>query len=158
MADAQPAKTPLVQLVPVTRQNYVQVFDLEVAPEQKQFVADTAFSLVQAAYEPNWEPRAIVAGGSVVGFLMGGIIEPGVYEISRLLVDRAYQGKGYGRAGLALFLEQLDKRPDVEIVKTSYIPGNTYAPDFYATFDFRTTDERWQDELVMARLPKRRGA
>jgi len=158
MADAQPAKAAPVQLVPVTRQNYVQVFDLEVAPEQKQFVADTAFSLVQAAYEPNWEPRAIVANGNVVGFLMGGIIEPGVYEISRLLVDRAYQGKGYGRAGLTLFLEQLDKRPDVEIVKTSYIPSNLHAQEFYGAFGFINTEERWQDEIVMARTPHRRGA
>lgn len=145
----------LVKLVPVTRANYIDVFDLEVAEGQKQFVADTAFSLVQAAYEPHWEPRAIVSGSRVVGFIMGGIIEPGVYELSRILVDKREQNRGYGAAALAQFLAQVTRRPDVEVVKTSYIPFNGRAPGFYRRFGFQQTDERWDNELVMA-LPVRR--
>jgi diamine N-acetyltransferase len=60
-----------VHLEPITEANVRAVFELEVAPEQQGFVAPNPWSLAQALAEPtNAWPRAIVARGVVVGFLM----------------------------------------------------------------------------------------
>ena len=72
---ARPPLTPrtgsMVTLEPIDEANLAAVFNLEVGPSQLGFVARNPWSLAQALTQPDvaW-PRAIVADGEVVGFLM----------------------------------------------------------------------------------------
>ncbi|MEX1281384.1 MAG: GNAT family N-acetyltransferase, partial [Acidimicrobiia bacterium] len=61
----------MVELHPIDEHNVGAVFELEVAPHQRDHVAPNSWSLAQALAEARiaW-PRAIVADGEVVGFLM----------------------------------------------------------------------------------------
>ncbi|RUU77769.1 GNAT family N-acetyltransferase, partial [Mesorhizobium sp. M7A.T.Ca.TU.009.01.3.1] len=59
-----------IRLVAVTEANRALVTALELAPEQRDFVAGNADSLEEAGTDEDARPRVVMAGTRVVGFLM----------------------------------------------------------------------------------------
>ena len=51
-------------------------------------------------------------------------IDCGVGSILRLMIDRAHQGKGYGRAALVEVIRRLRLEPEVEMIVTSHRHDN----------------------------------
>ena len=136
----------------ITRENWEQCVRLTVGPEQERFVASNAVSLAQSKYEPEWIPLAVYDDDEMVGFVMYGVYrDDGKYWILRVMVDRSFQGKGYGRATMRLLLERLRAIPGCDKVAISYEPENDTARRLYANFGFRETDEVIEGETV-ARL------
>ena len=93
-----------IELAEITKDNVRDVFDLKVAPGQEQFVAANPWSLAQAFAERDiaW-PRAIVADGAVVGFLMLEI-DPSEEDgrpfwLWRLMIDASVSTQGIRRGG-----------------------------------------------------------
>lgn len=76
-------------------------------------------------------PRAWAAhdtgSGALVGFVMisDNIPEPidddlvGPYFLWKLLIDRPYQGRGYGTATIDAIVAYLEQRPDADVLFTS---------------------------------------
>jgi crotonobetainyl-CoA:carnitine CoA-transferase CaiB-like acyl-CoA transferase len=64
---------------------------------------------------------------------------PGEYGIYRFMVDHAQQGKGIGRAAMALLLDELKAKPDVRLITICYKPDNLAASRFYQSFGFEET-------------------
>ena len=144
-----------ITLEPITEANVNQVFELEVHPQQKQFVADNPRSLAQALAEFDiaW-PRAIVADGVPVGFLMLEIDpeeENGrPFWLWRVMVAAEHQHKGYGRAALEFAVEEIRRRGGTELY-TSWVQGDGGPEPFYRRFGFEPNGEIDDDEIV-ARL------
>ncbi len=132
---------PKIRLSAVTADNWEDVLDLELAPEQEENLPDNATSLVEAQFSLQMTPRAIYAGKKVVGFLMyERQIEEGApqdYALLRMMIDRRRQGRGFGRAALSLALKEMRVNPQLRRVLTYYWPSNAVARDFYASFGFR---------------------
>ena len=63
-----PAATATVRVVPVDDALADAVRALRVAPEQLQFVGDTAFNLDDTRRDPSSEAMAVLAGDRVIGF------------------------------------------------------------------------------------------
>jgi len=144
--------THRVTLKLVTRRNWEAVVDLELAPAQRDLVADNAYSLAESKFDPAACPRAIYAGKRVVGFLMYDISKGKKKAlIYRFMIDRAHQGKGYGGAALAAAIKEIARVPGVRKVAISYMPGNRVARKFYAGFGFREVG-RDEDGEMMAEL------
>src|SRR4029079_16412756 len=96
----------------ITRDNWLQCVRLKVAPEQEPFVAPNGVSLAQSKYEPEWIPLALYDDEEMVGFVMYGVApEEGKHWILRVMVDRRFQGKGYGGAAMGLLLARLRAIP-----------------------------------------------
>jgi diamine N-acetyltransferase len=144
-----------VRLEPITKTNVKAVFDLEVAPHQRRYVAPNAWSLAQALAEHDiaW-PRAIVAEGEVVGFLMLEIDpeeEDGrPFWLWRLMVADGKQRTGVGSRALALAIDEVRSRGGTELY-TSWVPGDTSPEEFYLRLGFVPTGEIDEGEIV-ARL------
>lgn len=144
-----------VELHEITEDNVGAVFDLQVAPGQEEFVSTNAWSLAQAYAERHiaW-PRAIVADGEIVGFLMLEIDpeeENGrPYWLWRLMLDAVHQRRGHGAAAFALAVEHL-RSLGAEEVFTSWVPGEGSPEGFYLKLGFVPTGELDDDEIV-ARL------
>lgn len=116
---------------------------LEPEDEQKELVASNLYSLAQSKFEPGACPRAIYAGDSLVGFLMYDIPEPDEEPqapIYRFMIDKAHQGKGYGRAALELAIAEIRRFPRVRTVSICYVPDNEIARAFYASLGFVEVD------------------
>lgn len=138
-----------VTLRDITRDNWLQCIRLRVAPDQEKFVASNAVSLAQSKYEPEWQPYAIYDDERMVGFIMYGL-EPneGQYWIQRLMVDAAFQRRGYGRTAMRLALQRLQALPDRPAIAISYEDHNEVARQLYASLGFRETGEIIEGEVV----------
>lgn len=125
---------------------------LEVTEAQQGFVSPVTRYLSLCAYgDSPWRPLAVEVEGRTIGFVMWGVdpADQG-YWIGGLVVDRAEQRKGYGRA----VVEELIGRARAEghpSVVLSYAPGNAVARALYGSLGFVETGETEGDEIV-ARL------
>jgi diamine N-acetyltransferase len=100
-----------VTLRPITRDNLWAVLDLKLHPGQEEFVADNAVSIANAYVEPTFAPLGVYAGDLLVGFAMyGQHPDTGAWWVIRLMIDRAQQGKGYGRAATEAVIELMAER------------------------------------------------
>ena len=142
-----------VSLRAVTGDTLDAIVALAVADSQRGFVAPNVYSLAQAAVMPELVPRAVYADETPVGFVMYGFdAEEDAYCISRLMIDSAYQGKGYGRQAMALVLMDIRARePRRDACFISFEPHNTAARALYESFGF-VPDGRVEDGELVYRL------
>jgi diamine N-acetyltransferase len=144
-----------VTLRPLTRDNLWAVVELKRLPGQEAFVADNIDSIANASVEPTWVPLAVYAGEALVGFVMYGQYPPdtGAWWVIRLMIDRAQQGNGYGRAAMEAVIAMMVERVGCAEIVTSFNPANEVAARLYASLGFRPTGEIEDDEpLVLLRL------
>ena len=115
-------------------------------------MADNALSIAQAHFSENAWLRAIYADETIVGFIMlhigsdwaDGIDCPGVF-LWRLMIGKAYQGKGYGKAALDWLIKHL-RSLGVRELYTSYALGPGSPEGFYRKLGFIPTGDHYGDE------------
>jgi diamine N-acetyltransferase len=137
---------PRVRLAKVTEDNWEDVVDLELSDDQQDFVADNTYSLAESKFDRSARPRAIYAGKQIVGFLMYDVeTSRGARKatIYRFMIDKAQQGKGYGRAAMECALAEIRAIRGVTVIAVSYMPKNKVARGLYRSFGFV---ERGRDE------------
>lgn len=132
-----------VTLRPITRETLDDIISLAVADGQAGYVAQNIYSLAQAAVIPQYIPRAVYAGETPVGFVMYGFdAEEDAFCINRLMIDKAHQGKGYGRQAMALMLRDIRAaQPKRAVCYISFKPQNAVARALYESLGF-VPDER----------------
>jgi diamine N-acetyltransferase len=132
---------PVVTLREITAETVRAICALEVAPEQRGFVAPNAVSIAQAHFEPKAWFRAVYAGDELVGFVMlYEDPEEHEYFLWRFMVAAEHQGKGYGQRALDLVVERVRRLGATEL-RTSYVPGEAGPRDFYLRYGFEETGE-----------------
>jgi diamine N-acetyltransferase len=143
-----------IELKPVTRANWRECIRLEVAQDQKGFVAPNVGSLAESRFEPHYEPRAIYADGRMAGFAMYCPDEEegddGLFWIFRLMTDQWHQGRGIGRRAMECLLDEIAARGGRK-VKISFVPSNTAAARLYESLGFVDAGEVEEGEIVMER-------
>lgn len=147
----------MVRLEKIDGKNYSQCIRLEVNEKQKAFVASNVYSLAQAYISMVEEdsvlmPYAIYNDEDMVGFVMLEYYEEKgekVYEIGRMMIDKTYQGKGYGRAAMEQAIEIIKGFPCglADKVNISYMPDNHTAKRLYYSLGFFETGEMEGDEV-----------
>jgi diamine N-acetyltransferase len=142
-----------IMLREVNRDNWFSIVQLQVADDQKGFVASNAFSLTQAHYEPESKlvPLGAFDGDTPVGFVMYGQYHhegQDLWFIFRLMVDKNQQRKGYGRAIMEQAIERMKTLPNSETLYISFLPENSAAKNLYAGLGFEDTGVMDEDEIV----------
>jgi diamine N-acetyltransferase len=141
-----------IELRDVSADNWQTVAGLELDPDQQDLVASNAESLDEARSDPGARPRVIYAGERIVGFLMydAGQLhdDPREALIYRFMIDRTYQGEGYGRAALGKALDEIRAIPRVKKIFISYMPDNPVARPFYASFGFQEVGTDEDGEMI----------
>ena len=159
----------MIHIEKINAKNVWDVLDLKLKKEQKHFVASNEVSIVQAYTAIDTKcvafPFAVYNGKKVVGFLMVCYNEGAFYEmdgntppsalvnnysICRIMIDKRYQGRGYGRAAMQAALDFIRTWPCgvAEYCEISYEPDNTVAKALYASFGFVENGELDGDETV----------
>lgn len=141
---------PVVSLREITAETVRTICELEPHEAQSGFVAPNAVSIAQAHFNPAAVFRAIYADDEPVGFIMWRPEDDGAScFLWRFMIDGRHQGKGYGRAAIALWLKGLPAL-GYELATLSYVPGDGGPHAFYLALGFRDTGEtRAKDERVM---------
>ncbi len=154
----------MIHLEKITYENFDDVFDLKVKQEQYPFVASNLYSVAEAYVTlvngGQVFPFAIYDDDKLVGFIQlaygenadqdGVSVEKDNYEIWRFMIDKRYQGRGYGKEALRQALEFIRTWPcgKAEYCWISYEPENEVAKKLYASFGFEETGEMCGDEAV----------
>lgn len=114
----------------ITGDNYFQVLELKISPEQEaaKFVSPVVRSLADAWYyrdEGITYPKAIYAKEDLVGFIMYDL-DPEEQHVFvwRFLIDQAFQGKGYGRQTIETVLAMAKEQAKITKVVADYVDGN----------------------------------
>ena len=92
----------------VTAKNRGAVERLALLPEQAGFIESPAECLREADASDFWRPVGIYDGTELVGFAMYGYLPflgEGQLWFDRLLIDKAFQGRGYAKAAIAALLD-----------------------------------------------------
>lgn len=139
-----------VALRELTGETVRAICELEVAPEQRGFVAPNAVSIAQAHFEPKAWFRGIYAGAVPVGFVMLSVdTDAEEYFLWRFMIAAEHQGKGYGRRALDLVVEYVRTLPGARELVSSFVPGDAGPRGFYVGCGFEETGEVDHGEHVI---------
>ena len=154
----------MIRLEEITNKNIWKVCTLEPFDEQKDFVAENIQSLAEAYATRNEGnnalPLAVYKDDELIGFVMIGKGTVGNEEESdlikenyclwRLMIDKKFQGKGYGKQTMDAVMALIRTFPFGEAKKVwlSYEPENTRARDIYKKFGFAENGEMCGNEIV----------
>ena len=130
-----------VELREVTAATVRSICSLEVADEQRTYVAPVAVSIAQAHFEPTSMFRAIHADDEPVGFILWRSGEPpkSAY-LWRFMVDRKHQGKGHARAAMELAFTEW-RALGFDTLITSVVLGQHSPLGFYLSLGFTEANE-----------------
>ncbi|HEY8364377.1 MAG TPA: GNAT family N-acetyltransferase [Haloplasmataceae bacterium] len=153
----------MISLQKITYDNFYEILTLEPFEEQKNFVARNIYSLAEAYVALTNktsipETFAIYHDETLVGFTMIAYSEKDeeddddedAYHIWRIMIDKKYQGKGYGKKAFAKIIEYIKTFPlgKANIAWLSYSPNNLVAKKLYQSFGFEETNEYENDEVI----------
>lgn len=140
----------MISLRKITFDNFIECIKLEPKEEQKEYVASNLFSLAEAyiALSNGYSipmPYAIYDDEADED----DEDDETVYKIWRLMIDKKYQGRGYGRKAMEKALEIIRTFPygKAELVVLSYKPENKTAKKLYESLGFKETGEMNDDEV-----------
>jgi len=142
----------------VTGENWRATLDLAVHPEQQRFIADyvpiAAIALAKAYIRPGgltWVPYAFYVNTTMIGFTELAY-EPGSaenYWIFHFFIDFPYQGQGYGKQALQLFLQFIkEQHPQCQSIQLTVHSENKRAQHLYISAGFQPTDAVFDVEPV----------
>ena len=162
-----------LHLEKITKANASEIIELKVRRDQKEYVASNALSLAHAyvALSNNQAvyPFGVYLDNKPIGFIMVGFDayflgdeDPNVlkkqYFIWRFMIDKRYQGKGYGKQAFNLAVEFVKTFPagKADLCWVSYEPANEVAKKLYASCGFKEAPEYYKEGEEMPAILKLR--
>ena len=140
----------MIKLTEVTEENWLEVGALSVDERQKKFLAPPMGILARAYVYRNCNAKVHVIQNddTVIGVALVREFtdEPLGYELQQFMIDKLYQGKGYGTEALRLILDELRKEGHYDHVEVCVKMDDVEAIHFYNKLGF--VDSGYIDEDV----------
>ena len=126
----------------IDKSNYWDCIVLTLDESQKGFVADNKQSLIEAAYEDGLYTLGIYHGETMVGFVLYDYDETfHGWSMSRFMIGKQFQGKGYGKQAAIAFLDYFKRKHNADKLYISVSLENTVARKMYASIGFEEIKE-----------------
>jgi diamine N-acetyltransferase len=141
----------IIELKPVTAENFHECISLETKDNQKEFCASNLYSIAESKVEPLAIPICIYANETMAGFILYGpeYSDNGTYmSIDRFMIDRRFQGRGYGKLALEKLIENIKNNYAYKEIYLSYVPENIIAEKLFMGFGFVKTGEFSGNECI----------
>jgi diamine N-acetyltransferase len=140
-----------VRLREINAENWYECCQLELSKAQGEYMEFNAVSIAQTKFEPTLKPYAIYYDEEIVGFLMFNSVKEELdgYWIYRIMVDKAYQGKGIGKEATRQMIDEIAKLPDADKIIVGYHPDNKGAHNLYASLGFVDHGDRFGREMAV---------
>ena len=144
----------MITLRAITEENFIDAFNLKLAPGQERFVSHPVRSLAQAyVYREQCQPFGIYEGDTMVGYVMV-IYDYDIpeYDIWHMIIDESYQRRGYGSAALDLVLDYIKTKPfgSSNRVTLTCNKDNIQALKLYKSKGFTETGAEDEDEIELS--------
>ena len=150
----------MIRLEMIKKDNFYQVIGLKVADEERTFVASNVQSLAECwLYRDNGDvfPYAIYAEDSLVGFVLIDVDDDdSTYMIWRLMIDEAYQGRGYGRRTLEHLIQQA-RTLNYHRLRADYVTENAKMAHLLTHLGFVKIGEDEKEQWTVLDLRRKNG-
>ena len=146
----------MTELRKITEENFLNAFNLKLAPGQERFVSHPIRSLAQAyVYREQCQPFGIYADGKMVGYVMV-IYDYDIpeYDIWHMMIDESMQRRGYGSDAMDRVLDYIRTKPfgSSSRVALTCSQDNFGAIRLYEKKGFSATGYEDEDEIEMAMM------
>ena len=132
----------MINLREITSKNLKSIIDLNVKEDQKDYVALNSVSIAQGHYSKSAWFKGIFYDDRPVGFVMLDLIEEeNKCFLWRFMIDREYQGNGFGKIALTQVIDFVRSLNLYTYIATSYVPAENGAGGFYKNFGFIESEE-----------------
>jgi len=175
----------MIKLQEVTNENYEEVSQLSVHENQVEELDWDITTELKDYLNSDEEDEIIFAiyhEETPIGLVEIGYYENGQedynrlkygdknsYEINRMMIDQAHQGKGFGKRSLEVIINHIKTFPlgTADAITITYFFSNEVAKSLYQSVGFEETGEKWDgdtfepwddtrsDEFEMAELGAR---
>lgn len=140
----------MLRLTDVTEDNWMDVAALSVKDSQRHFLAPAIGILARRYVYRNCNARVCVIenDGTVVGVALVREFtdEPIGYDLQQFMIDRRYQGRGYGSGALKLILDELRREGRFDRVEVCVKKEDAAAIRLYEKHGF--VDSGYVDEAA----------
>ncbi len=124
-----------------------RVLELSTASAQKDFIESSLKCLNDArtnAYDMIWNFYGVFVDETLIGFAMHGrqnfkFIPYSRVWLDRFMIDKRFQGKGYGKTAMRLIVEKLFQEYSCNKIFLSVIETNFVAIQMYEKIGFKKT-------------------
>ena len=145
---------PMIELRKITEDNFIDAFNLKLAPGQEKYVSHPIRSLAQAyVYRDQCQPFGIYEEDKMIGYVMV-IYDYDVpeYDIWHMMIDESAQGQGYGNEALDRVIDYIRTKPfgDSGRVALTCNKQNPIARKLYESKGFCATGNEDEDEIELA--------
>ena len=143
-----------INLRDINEENWLQCIGLTTDKSDQHFVFEefipsNTLSLAQSKIENGWITKGIYDKDKIIGFTMYGYCyEDNFYELCRLMIHHAYQGRGYGKEAIKIIIEEMKKLEGCKEIFLSFYPENIKAKNLYENVGFKNTGEIINGELI----------
>ena len=138
----------MIRLTEITEDNWLEAASLSVKDSQKGFLAPAAGIIARGYVYRNCGGRVLVIenDGTIVGLALVREFtdEPLGYDLQQFMIDKRFQGRGYGSAALSLILDMLRKEGRYDHVEVCVKKDDKEALRLYEKHGF--TDSGYYDE------------
>ena len=143
----------MIELRVIAEENFIDAFNLKLAPGQESFVSHPIRSLAQAyVYREQCQPFGIYAEDKMIGYVMV-IYDYDVpeYDIWHMMIDESMQGRGYGSAALDRVIDYIKEKPfgNSNRVALTCNKDNLAARKLYESKGFSATGIEDEDEIEL---------
>ena len=142
-----------ITLKRIDESNFIDCFNLKLAMGQEKYVSNPVRSLAQAyVYYNQCVPFGIYAEDTMVGYVM--VIydyDEEVYNIWHMMIDRAFQKRGYGKSALQEVLKYIASKPfgSSKTILITCNPQNEVATVERCVLGFTETGRSDDDEIEL---------
>ena len=138
----------MIRLADVTEDNWFEAATLSVKESQKGFLAPAIGILARGYVYRNCNAKIFVIENdeAIVGLALVREFteEPLGYDLQQFMIDRQYQGRGYGSEALGLILDELKKEAHFDHVEVCVKKEDAEAIHLYEKLGF--ADSGYIDE------------
>lgn len=144
----------MINLKKISEDNFIDAFNLKLASGQERFVSHPIRSLAQAyVYREQCQPFGIYDNDTMVGYVMV-IYDYDIpeYDIWHMIIDKCYQGKGFGSKALEQVLAYIKTKPfgPSDKVTLTCNKENGSAMGLYERKGFVATGNEDEDEVELS--------
>lgn len=127
-----------IQLLNVDDSNWRECSNLKSIEEGKGLICSNVYAIAEWKFETESIFKAIYSGDDLVGMLAYYLHDGNYgyfYWLYHLMIDKKYQGNGYGEAAVKLAVKEMFQLGATEI-RTMYMPDNVRAGRLYEKLGF----------------------
>lgn len=134
-----------IEIREVTKGNLGEILKLSVSESQKLYIESIEQCLKDALECDYYKPVGLYIDNYLVGFAMYGFFPgedgEGRVWLDRFLIDKKYQGKGYGNRMLEFLIQHLKCKYNCNKIYLSLYDDNKPALHLYKKFGFQFNGE-----------------